>query len=118
LLISAAIEGRIAWTRLAQVSSEMPARILGQWPVKGALQVGADADVVMADTAGMTGLGAGHMRTDYSPFDGMRINGRIERVYRRGELVVLGEELLATRGSGRWLPVPGLADAGLAPTMR
>jgi dihydropyrimidinase len=118
LLIGAALDGRLEWTRLAQVSAETPARILGRWPTKGALVVGADADIVLVDPTGETHLGPAHMSTDHSPFDGMHVRGRIERVYRRGHLVVRGDDLLATPGSGRWLPVAGAAALESRPAAR
>ena len=105
LLVGAAITGRLGWVRLVQLSSETPARILGLWPRKGALVVGADADLVLIDPAGHSNLGVGHMATDYSPYKEMSVSGRIERVYRHGQLVVVENELRAARGSGAWLPV-------------
>ncbi|TMK19811.1 MAG: dihydropyrimidinase, partial [Actinobacteria bacterium] len=113
LLVDAAIAGRLGWERLMQVSCEAPARVLGLWPHKGALVVGADADLVLVDPASHTDLGAGHMATDYSPYQGMSVSGRIERVYRRGQLVVADGDLRAGRGSGAWLPV---RSAPLIPT--
>ena len=41
--------GRLTLERLAQVASENPARIFGLYPRKGAIQVGADADLVVVD---------------------------------------------------------------------
>jgi dihydropyrimidinase len=105
LLIGAAVNGQLGWARVAQVSAEAPARILGLFPRKGVLAVGADADIVLVDPSGSTDLGAGHMATDFAPYEGMRASGRIERVYRRGQLVVAGGELRAARGSGAWVPV-------------
>jgi dihydropyrimidinase len=105
LMISAAIDGRLEWRRVVEVTAETPARILGLWPRKGALAVGSDADIVLLDAAGWTDLGAGHMATDYSPYDGMRVPGRIEAVYRRGVRVATEGRLDVEPGSGTWLPV-------------
>jgi dihydropyrimidinase len=105
LLVGAAVEGQMEWTRLAQVAAENPARIVGLWPRKGCLAVGADADIVLVDPDSSTNLGFSHMATDFSPYEGMRVPGRIERVYRRGEPVVAGGRLAASPGSGWWLPL-------------
>jgi dihydropyrimidinase len=113
LLISAAIDGRLEWPRLAQVSAETPARILGLWPRKGALELGSDADIVLIDTGGTTDLGRGHMATDYSPYEGIHVPGQIAAVYRRGARVVSGGTLEAARGSGQWLAVPAHTPANV-----
>ncbi len=107
LLVGAALDGRLDWRRLVQVSAETPARILGLWPRKGALAVGADADIVLIDPARSTDLGVGHMAGDFAPYAGMRSSGSIETVYRRGERVIADGELRARRGSGAWLPASG-----------
>jgi len=64
-----------------------------------------DADLVLVDPTGSTPLAAGHMATDYSPYEGLSASGRIVRVLRRGETVVDDEALEAAPGSGRWLPL-------------
>jgi dihydroorotase-like cyclic amidohydrolase len=42
-------QGRITLCRLVQIMSERPAKILGVYPKKGAIQVGSDADIVVFD---------------------------------------------------------------------
>ena len=45
------------------------------------------------------------MATDYSPYAGMRSQGRIVQVLRRGQVVVRQDAFTAERGSGSWLPL-------------
>ncbi len=112
LLIGAAIEGRLSWERLVQVSSQGPANVLGLSPRKGLLAEGSDADLLLVDPGGKTDLGASHMATDYSPYAGQTSRGRIVSVFRRGDLVVDGASLDAKPGSGRQLAVRATAPTG------
>lgn len=45
---------RLSWEKIARVTAENPARIFGLWPRKGAIQPGADADLVLLDPDGRT----------------------------------------------------------------
>jgi dihydropyrimidinase len=105
LLIDAAIRQELPWRRLAEVTAETPARILGLWPRKGSICIGGDADIVLVDPTAHTDLSAGHMATDYSPYAGTRAAGRVVKVYRRGLLVADETGVVAPRGSGEWLPL-------------
>jgi dihydroorotase-like cyclic amidohydrolase len=45
-----------------------------------------------------------YTKCGWSPFAGMTVNGRVQRVILRGETVFEDGQLLATPGSGRLLP--------------
>jgi dihydropyrimidinase len=83
-------EGRIEWPDLVRLLAANPARIYGLWPRKGVLRPGADADVVLYDPEPESVLTdeAIHMRAGYTPFQGMRIQGRVVTTIRRGTFLV------------------------------
>ena len=89
-------EGMLTVERMVQVLSEEPARIFGLYPKKGALQIGADADVVVYDPAPEHTLDVSELATnsDFTPFEGMRIKGRVRETFCRGHLVAR---------EGRWV---------------
>ena len=99
-------EGRLDWLRLVRLLSVNPARIYGLWPHKGVLAPGADADLVLFDPdwQGYVDEGALHMVAGYSPFDGMRLQGRVVSTMRRGAFLVREGEFVGQKGSGRFLP--------------
>jgi dihydropyrimidinase len=103
-LLEAVANGRLSWTGLARLTAEAPARIFGLWPRKGAITIGADADMVLVDPTAETDLGDSHMATDYSPFKGLKSLGRVTQTWLRGECVVADGRLLSSPGSGRFLP--------------
>lgn len=96
---------RISLPRFVEMVASEPARLFGMAPKKGSLQVGADADIVLLDpeitwTMGQETL---HMATDWSAYEDIQVQGKIQKVFSRGELIVDGEELLGKPGRGRYL---------------
>ncbi len=87
--------GRFDLARFVELVSSGPARLAGLYPQKGALCVGADADLVLFDPDGATCLDAGalHMNVDHSPYEGLWARGRVVGVLRRGTLVVADGEV-------------------------
>jgi dihydropyrimidinase len=75
------------------------------YPRKGALEVGSDADLVVfdpdetweIDPAGL------HMNTDFSPYEGWTITGRVIATVSRGDVVYAEGAVSAPRGRGRFL---------------
>jgi dihydropyrimidinase len=96
---------RFDLVRLAKIFAEIPARVFGLAPKKGALVAGADADIVILDPAGITSFDAEDlsMRVDYSPYEGMRMEGRVETVLSRGEIIVSEGAFVGSRGRGRFV---------------
>jgi dihydropyrimidinase len=82
-------EGRITWSRLAEVMSGNAARIFGL-KNKGSLAVGKDADVVIYDPRPSVTIRAEslHNAAGYTPYDGMTAQGAVRDVFVRGRQLV------------------------------
>ncbi len=98
----------MALEQFATLLSFNPAKIAGMWPQKGAIQIGADADLLIVDmerewTVERDWLQSRH---SHSPFLGWRMRGWLDRVLRRGQTVAHHGEVTATAG-GRWLTSSG-----------
>ncbi|MEO7146350.1 MAG: amidohydrolase family protein [Terrimesophilobacter sp.] len=91
LVIDAAL-GDDPWlsrSRVEEVLSSNAARVFGL-SRKGSLKVGCDADIVAIDPSGSNVLHAVdlHDAAGYSPYEGTKLRGRLNSVWRRGELVI------------------------------
>lgn len=97
--------GRLRLQDLARLLSEGPARIFGLWPRKGAIQAGADADVVLfdPDAAGPLRADELHGAAGYSPFEGLELGGRVRSTISRGRLVYDRGTVTGDPGWGRYL---------------
>src|SRR5690606_26356747 len=64
---------------LVRLLSENPAKIYGLFPQKGTLQIDSDADIVVLEPNEEWTISASnlHMNTDFSPFEGVKVHGRI-----------------------------------------
>lgn len=83
-------EGRITKEQMCQLLSENAAKLYGVYPRKGVIQEGSDADIVIIDPAkeGVISAKTQMYNMDYSPFEGYKLKGMIEKVFLHGELVV------------------------------
>jgi dihydropyrimidinase len=87
------------------VASTQVAKIFGLFPRKGAIQPGADADLVVfdPDCRGVISAKTQHMNVDYSAFEGWPVEGRASVVTVRGEVAVRDGKFTGTPGRGRFL---------------
>ena len=91
--------------RVAEATSANAARIFGMWPQKGSLQVGADADLVIADLNESHTVTAAALqgRADYSIYEGMTLTGWPVHTMVRGQTVSRDGQLTASPGDGRYI---------------
>jgi len=97
--------GRITSTTLVESLCSNPAKIFGLYPRKGAIQIGSDADLLIIDPGRETKVTARnlHMKSDYSPYEGMSLRGFPEITMLRGKVIQRGGEFLGKKGDGKFL---------------
>jgi dihydropyrimidinase len=79
--------------------------LFGIDPRKGAIAVGADADIVIYDPNRKHTISAKthHMDVDYSCYEGRSVRGGSDVVLSRGATVVRNGEFTGKKGAGRFL---------------
>ena len=99
------VKRRLRPERLASLLSARPAEILNLAQRKGAIAVGADADLVLFDPkkAWTVGTQSLHLSTDFSPYEGFAARGAVVRTFVRGRTVFQDGEF-AGRPQGRFVP--------------
>jgi dihydropyrimidinase len=97
--------GRFSANRFVDLVATTPARLFGLYPRKGAIEVGADADLVIFNPARRHTISAAshHMRVDYSLYEGLEVTGVPEVVICGGRAVVEGGAFHGTPGAGQFL---------------
>jgi dihydropyrimidinase len=97
--------GRIDLETMVSVASTQVAKMFDLYPRKGAIQPGADADLVVFDPEyrGVISAKTQHMNVDYSAFEGWKIEGRPSVVTVRGEVAVRDGAFVGDPARGRFL---------------
>ena len=97
--------GRLTPSEFVQVTSTNAARIFNLYPRKGAIEVGADADLVVWDANATRTISAKthHQNVDFNVFEGRTVKGIASQTIAAGKLVWSDGDLRAERGAGQYL---------------
>ena len=100
--------GKLTPSEFVAVTSTNSAKIFNMYPKKGAISVGADADLVVWDPEKARILSAKthHQKIDFNIYEGMEVIGNPARTYVRGHLAWDGTNLHTERGFGRYVNRP------------
>ena len=98
--------GRLTMNEFVAVTSTNVARIMNLYPRKGAVERGADADLVVWDPERGKTIRAATQRSaiDYNVFEGIEVKGLPRFTLSRGKVCVREEEIMAEEGHGRFVP--------------
>ncbi|MBN9073427.1 MAG: dihydropyrimidinase [Rhizobiales bacterium] len=99
-------KGRISLEKFVAITASNPARLFGLAPRKGSIAIGADADLVIWDAEEVRVVQNSDFNhaNDYSPYEGMTVQGWPQMTFVRGELALQDGKVLLPRGSGRHIP--------------
>ena len=112
--------GRITPSEFVAVTSTNTAKIFNIHPRKGAVEVGADADIVVWDAHASRTISVKthHQRVDFSVFEGMEVTGLARHTIAGGKLVWTDGDLRTVRGAGRYVERPCFAAPMQAQALR
>ena len=92
---------------MARYGAERTAKFHGLYPRKGALRVGSDADVLVMQEGDFTfdeAIIQDKPEMRWSPYQGRPLKARVAASFLRGHQLWDGEKVLATPGTGRFVP--------------
>ena len=98
-------EQGLSLPELVKYTAENPARIFGLYPEKGVLAEGSDADITVINPDCIHTISAAtqYQHCDYTPYEGIRLNWKVEQVFLRGTQVVADGIVTSTEPQGRFL---------------
>ncbi len=97
--------GRLTMNEFVAVTSTNIAKILNCYPKKGAILVGADADIVVWDPEKSKTITAGAQQSaiDYNVFEGQEVKGLPRYTLTRGHVAVMDGEMRTQEGHGKFV---------------
>ena len=100
--------GRLTAEEFVAATSTNAAKIFNIYPRKGAIEPGADADIVVWDPAAHKTISAKthRQKVDFNIFEGMEVTGLASHTVSQGVIVYKYGDLRAVRGAGRYVKRP------------
>ncbi|SDF54958.1 dihydropyrimidinase [Rhodobacter capsulatus] len=97
--------GRITMNEFVAVTSTNIAKIMGMYPKKGAVLVGADADLVVWDPEARKTISAASQQSaiDYNVFEGKEVKGLPRYTLSRGMVAVADGKVQSREGHGQFV---------------
>lgn len=105
LLLNRVSEGKLTLNRLVQLYSTRPAQLLGLYPRKGSISVGADADMVLVDLEKTRTIKNEqiHSKAGWTPYDGVTVRGLPVMTVLRGKVIAREGELVCEQRQGQFV---------------
>jgi len=100
------LDKRLSLEEMCMKLSTNPAKIMGLYPRKGAIEIGSDADLAIIHPTATRTVSTDTMETnaDWSPYDGWDLAGFSRTTLSRGEVIVDDYKVVGREGRGQWLP--------------
>lgn len=113
-MLSEANKGRISFNRVVELCATNPSKLFGLDHVKGALQVGLDADIVIYNPQKNFTITNEKMNgnTDHTIWEGVELKGYPQATYVRGKPVFKDGVFLGSRGDGKLIRCKSLKFDG------
>lgn len=99
-------KGYLSLTRMVELVAANPAKFMGLFPRKGAICVGADADIVLFDPNKSLTITAENQKqgSDYNFYEGFEVDGTPRHVFLRGQWIVKDGEYTGDLAQGKFIP--------------
>ena len=104
--------GKMDVTEFVELTSAGPAKLLGMYPDKGRIEVGAEADLVVWNPAEKRTISAKshQLKVDFNIFEGMEVHGSPETVICQGKIMVDEGQIRVMQGFGQFIPLSPFND--------
>ena len=106
LLYDGVRTGKLDIHHFVDLVATTPAKLFGLFPRKGTIAPGSDADLVIFDPERSLTISATtqHQRVDYTPYEGMQVQGVPDTVLLRGRVLVENGDYVGGKGGGHFVP--------------